>query len=129
MQATSLPVEFVDSHWCGHYAGKRVRAVASVCSFLFLLMANTKSAIKRIRQTRRQTNVNRRNRARLRTQVKKLTGAIAGGNGENAQDVLPATVSSIDRAVQKGVIKKNKASRMKSRLTRKVNVLSKTASE
>ena len=92
-------------------------------------MANIKSAIKRIRQTRRQTNVNRRNRARLRTQVKKLTEAIAGSNGENAQNVLPATVSSIDRAVQKGVIKKNKASRMKSRLTRKVNVLSKAASE
>lgn len=92
-------------------------------------MANIKSAIKRIRQTKRQSNVNRRNRARLRTQVKKLTGAIAGSNAETAQNVLPATVGSIDRAVQKGVIKKNKASRMKSRLTRKVNVLSKVASE
>ena len=92
-------------------------------------MANIKSAIKRIRQTERQSNVNRRNRARLRTQVKKLAGVIAVSNGENAQKELPATVGSIDRAVQKGVIKKNKASRMKSRLTRKVNVLSKGASE
>jgi len=42
---------------------------------------------------------------------------------------LPATVSNIDRAVQQGIIKKNKASRMKSRLTRKVNALAKPASE
>lgn len=92
-------------------------------------MANTKSAIKRIRQTERKDTVNRRNRARLRTQVKALTSPLEGGNAEEAQKVLPATVSSIDRAVQKGLIKKNKASRMKSRLTRKVNALAKPAAE
>jgi small subunit ribosomal protein S20 len=93
-------------------------------------MANTKSAIKRIRQTSRQSAVNRRNRARLRTQVKKLQGDLESSSSENAQKDLPATVSSIDRAVQKGVIKKNKGSRMKSRLTRKVNALAKpTVSE
>jgi small subunit ribosomal protein S20 len=89
-------------------------------------MANTKSAIKRIRQTERQSTVNRRNRARLRTQVKSLQTALQSGSGENS---LPTTVSSIDRAVQKGVITKNKASRMKSRLTRKVNALAKPASK
>jgi len=90
-------------------------------------MANTKSAIKRIRQTERQTIVNRRNRARLRTQIKSLLGDLQSGSGENARKNLPATVSNIDRAVQKGVITKNKASRMKSRLTRKVNALAKPA--
>ncbi|MDA1312290.1 MAG: 30S ribosomal protein S20 [Acidobacteria bacterium] len=90
-------------------------------------MANTKSAIKRVRQTERKTAVNRHNRARLRTQVKTLQGDIESGSGENAQKNLPATVSSIDRAVQKGVLTKNKASRMKSRLTRKVNALAKPA--
>ena len=90
-------------------------------------MANTKSAIKRIRTTKRQSTVNRRNRARLRTQVKKLQGDIESGVADNARKDLPATVSSIDRAVQKGIIKKNKGSRMKSRLTRKVNALAKPA--
>ncbi len=90
-------------------------------------MANTKSAIKRIRQTSRQSTVNGRNKARLRTQVKKLQGDIESGSSESAQKDLPSTVSSIDRAVQKGVIKKNKGSRMKSRLTRKVNALAKPA--
>ena len=92
-------------------------------------MANIKSAIKRIRRTERQSTVNRRNRARLRTQVKSLMGPIESGSAEDAQKALPATVSSIDRAVQKGIIKKNKGSRMKSRLTRKVNALAKPASE
>lgn len=92
-------------------------------------MANTKSAIKRIRQNERQSTVNRRNRARLRSQVKALMSPLEGSNAEESQKVLPATVSSIDRAVQKGLIKKNKASRMKSRLTRKVNALAKPASE
>jgi len=92
-------------------------------------MANIKSAIKRIRRTERQSTVNGRNRGRLRAQVKKLTGPLEDGNAEEAQKALPATVSNIDRAVQQGIIKKNKASRMKSRLTLKVNALAKPASE
>jgi len=90
-------------------------------------MANTKSAIKRIRQNKRQSDVNRHNRARLRTQVKKLQGTIESAGADDAKKELPTTVSSIDRAVQKGIIKKNKGSRMKSRLTRKVNALAKPA--
>jgi small subunit ribosomal protein S20 len=86
-------------------------------------MANTRSAIKRIRRTKRESTVNRRNRARLRTQVKKLAEAIEGSDAEASQKALSPTVSAVDRAVQKGIIKKNKASRMKSRLSRSVNQL------
>ena len=106
-----------------------MRSQERVLVCFFRPMANTKSAIKRIRQNERESNVNGRNRGRLRAQVKKLTSPLESGNGEEAQKTLPATVSSIDRAVQKGIIKKNKASRMKSRLTRKVNALAKPASE
>jgi len=106
-----------------------MRSQERVLVCFFRPMANTKSAIKRIRQNERESNVNGRNRGRLRAQVKKLTNPLESGNGEEAQKTLPATVSSIDRAVQKGIIKKNKASRMKSRLTRKVNALAKPASE
>ena len=86
-------------------------------------MANHKSAIKRIRQTGRRNDVNQRNRTQLRTQVKKLESAIQGSN-DDAGDVYKATVSSIDKSVQKGVITANKAARMKSRLNVRVKALS-----
>ena len=79
-------------------------------------MANHKSAIKRIRQTERQTKVNRFARATLRTQVKKLVKAIEAGEFDSAKTLQAPTASVIDRSVRKGVLHPNKAARMKSRL-------------
>jgi small subunit ribosomal protein S20 len=91
-------------------------------------MANHKSAIKRIRQTERRNEVNSRNRSALRSQVKELQNAIAGkADGTSALDLVNPTVGQIDRAVQKGVLHKNTASRMKSRLTKRANRASKEA--
>jgi small subunit ribosomal protein S20 len=87
-------------------------------------MANHKSAIKRMRQTERRNEVNRRNRSRLRTEVKKLRAAIEGGDQEEAKTLLPQVVSAIDKSIQKGVLHANAAARHKSRLTAKVNGLS-----
>jgi small subunit ribosomal protein S20 len=87
-------------------------------------MANHKSAEKRVRQTERRNAVNTRNRSRLRTQVKKLRTAIAGGNRSEAQNMLTETVSLIDKSVQKGVLHANAAARHKSRLTTSVNRMS-----
>lgn len=86
-------------------------------------MANTKSAIKRIKQTGTRTSINRNNKTRLRNQLKKLRGAISQGDAAAAQQLLAPTFSIVDRAVQKGVIKKNNASRVKSRLAVRVNAL------
>jgi len=86
-------------------------------------MANTKSAIKRIRRTQRQTTVNRHNLSRYRTQVKKLRKALEGKDAQAAQGLLQPTLSVVDKAVQKGVIKKNTASRVKSRLSVQLNAL------
>lgn len=83
-------------------------------------MANHKSAIKRIRQTERRTAVNRNSKGRLRRQVKALLKSLDGKGGD-PKELLNPTISVIDRSVQKGVIKKGKADRMKSRLTRKAN--------
>ena len=58
----------------------------------------------------------------MRTQVKKLEQALADKNAEAAQQLLSPTLSIVDKSVQKGVLKKNTASRMKSRFT----VLTKT---
>ena len=86
-------------------------------------MANHKSAIKRIRQTERRNDVNQRNRAQLRTQVKKLDAALESGNADDAKSAYKTTTSSIDKSVQKGVVTANKAARMKSRLNARVKAL------
>ncbi|HET8676443.1 MAG TPA: 30S ribosomal protein S20 [Blastocatellia bacterium] len=87
-------------------------------------MANHKSAEKRVRQTERRNEVNRRNRSRLRTQIKKLRAAIDEGNLQEAQTLLTETVSVIDKSIQKGVLHHNAAARYKSRLTASVNQMS-----
>ena len=84
-------------------------------------MANHKSAEKRIRQTERRNEVNRRNRSSLRTQIKTLRTAIAAGDQEQARAALNETVSLIDKSIQKGVLHRNAAARYKSRLTVRVN--------
>ncbi|HEV8138750.1 MAG TPA: 30S ribosomal protein S20 [Pyrinomonadaceae bacterium] len=83
-------------------------------------MPNHKSAEKRVRQNERRRVVNRSNRSRLRTAVKELRSALEKG-GKSATEMLPTTVSEIDKAVQKGVLHRNAAARHKSRLTARVN--------
>ena len=89
-------------------------------------MANTSSAIKKVRQIERRTAVNRSNKKSMRTQVKKLRKAIEANDAEGARKLLASAVSALDRSVQKGVMKKNTASRLKSRLSLKVNGLAAT---
>ena len=87
-------------------------------------MPNHKSAEKRVRQTGRRSIVNRRNRTRLRGSMKKLRGALASGDAKTLTTLLPATISDIDKAVQKGVLHRNAAARHKSRLTVRANQIS-----
>jgi len=84
-------------------------------------MANHKSAEKRARQSERRNEANRRNRSRLRTEIKKLRAAIDTGNRDEAKTLLVETVSLIDKSIQKGIIHRNAAARYKSRLTSGVN--------
>ena len=84
-------------------------------------MPNHKSAEKRVRQTERRRVINRSNRTRLRSAIKELRGALDATSGKSAVDLLPKTVSEIDKAVQKGVLHRNAAARHKSRLTVRVN--------
>lgn len=86
-------------------------------------MPNHVSAEKRDRQNSKRNAINTTNRTKLRTAVKKLRTAIATKNVSTAQELLPATISAIDKAIQKGVIHRNTAARHKSRLTSHVNEL------
>ena len=84
-------------------------------------MPNHKSAEKRMRQNEKRRKINRGNRTRVRSAIRSLRAVLEDGDGKQAKELLPATVSTIDKAVQKGVLHKNAASRYKSRLTTHVN--------
>jgi len=86
-------------------------------------MANHYSALKRARQTEKRTLVNRANKSRLRTALRGLRESVAKGDRQAAQSSFNVTVSVIDKAVQKGTIHKNTASRYKSRLSARLNAV------
>jgi len=84
-------------------------------------MPNHKSSEKRMRQSERRRQINKGNRTRVRSSIKKLRTALAGGDSKEIGTLLPLTISTIDKAVQKGVLHKNAAARHKSRLTVRAN--------
>lgn len=87
-------------------------------------MANTKSALKRMRQSERRRIRNRAINSRTRTFVKKARQAIATGEVAPAtEEALRNAVSALDRAVIKGVIHRNNAARRKARLMRQFQAL------
>ncbi len=86
-------------------------------------MANTKSAKKAARQTLRRTEVNKSRRSRMRTFVRKVEEAIAGGDHGVAMDALKAAQPEMMRASQKGILTPNTASRKVSRLNKQILAL------
>lgn len=86
-------------------------------------MPNHKSAEKRMRQNEKRRAINRGNRSRLRTEIKRLRAAIDAGAKDGLTETYAGTVSAIDKAVNKGVLHRNAAARHKARLTARVNDL------
>ena len=84
-------------------------------------MANTKSAIKRLRSAERRRLHNRVFRGQARTAVKKARGLMAAGNLEEAREAVQAASRALDKAAAKGIIHKNNAARRKSRLMQQLN--------
>ncbi|WP_454918384.1 30S ribosomal protein S20 [Xanthobacter sediminis] len=87
-------------------------------------MANTPSAKKAARKIERRTEVNRSRRSRVRTYLRKLEDAISAGDAVAASAAFKAAEPEIMRAVTKGVLHKNTASRKVSRLASRVRKLS-----
>ncbi len=87
-------------------------------------MANHVSSLKRVRQTKRKTGVNRANKSRIRGSLRLLREAIQKGDAQAAAEQFRATVSALDKSVQKGILHKNTASRYKSRLHARVKAMS-----
>jgi small subunit ribosomal protein S20 len=88
-------------------------------------MANHFSALKRARQTEKRTVRNRANTSRLRSTLRDLRESLAKGDHQGADQVFRQTVSALDKAVQKGVLHENTASRYKSRLSARLNAIAK----
>jgi len=86
-------------------------------------MANHFSALKRARQTEKRSIRNRNNRSRLRGALRELRESLAKGDKTAATQTYRETVSALDKAIQKGVIHENTASRYKSRLSARLNAL------
>ena len=86
-------------------------------------MANTFSALKRMRMTKRKTTVNRLRKSRLRHQIRSMRRLIEDKDAKGAQAALPATFSLIDRSAKWGIIKRNTAARYKSRITARLHAL------
>ena len=86
-------------------------------------MANTFSALKRVRQTKRKTEVNRLRKSRLRHQIRAVRRLIEQKDANGAKAALSETFSMIDRSAKWGIIKRNTAARYKSRITARVKAI------
>ena len=86
-------------------------------------MANTPQARKRIRRNERRAEVNGARIGRIRTFVKKVEAAVAGGDKAAAAEALKAAQPELARGVARGVLHKNTASRKMSRLSKRVAAL------
>jgi small subunit ribosomal protein S20 len=86
-------------------------------------MANTAQSKKRARQAERRTEVNKNRRSRIRTFLRRVEEAIAGGDQTVAQAALKDAQPELMRGVTKGVVHQNTASRKISRLAKRVKAL------
>ncbi len=89
-----------------------------------LIMANIKSAKKRIKVTQAKTMRNTMLKSSLKTTIKKFEAVIAAKDTANAQESFKTVARALDMAASKGIIHKNKAAKKKSRLAAKLNGLS-----
>ena len=90
-------------------------------------MANTRSAIKRMRQNPKRRLRNRHFTGAARTAVKHARSTMEEGSAEEARAATLEAISALDKAAEKGVIHKKNAARRKSRLMRQLAKTEKAA--
>ncbi len=91
-------------------------------------MPITQSAKKALRQSARRRERNLKAKKALKSAVKDLRRLVKAKQGEDAVKLLPKTYKVLDKAAKNGVIKKNAASRLKSRLAQLINKSTRTSS-
>jgi small subunit ribosomal protein S20 len=83
----------------------------------------TKSVLKNIRQAETRQAINRMNRTRVRTAMRRLRAALAAGDASAAEKLTSPTFSELDKAIRKRTLSENTANRYKSRLALALNAL------
>jgi len=86
-------------------------------------MANTKSAIKRIRRISKQTAVNKARKSRYKNAIKKMKLLLENKKKDEALKFLPKLNSELMKIAKTGIIKKQNASRNVSRIIKKITAL------
>ena len=86
-------------------------------------MANTKSAIKKIRRISRQTVVNKSRKSKFKNAIKKMNLLLDSKKKKEALAFLPTLNSELMKIAKTGIVKKQNASRNISRITKKINSL------
>ena len=86
-------------------------------------MANTKSAIKRIRRIAKQTVVNKARKSRYKIALKKMNLLIEGKKKSEALKFLPKLNSELMKIAKTGIVKKQNAARNVSRITKKISTI------
>ena len=86
-------------------------------------MANTKSAIKRIRRITKQTEVNKSRKSKYKNALKKMNALIESKKKTDALKFLPKLNSELMKIAKSRIIKKQNASRNVSRITKKIALL------
>ena len=86
-------------------------------------MANTKSAIKRIRRISKQTVVNKVRKSKFRNAIKKMNLLIEGKKKKEALSLLPKFITELMKIAKSGLVKKKNASRNISKITKKISAL------
>ena len=84
-------------------------------------MANTKSAIKRVRRISKQTSVNKIRKSRYKNAIKKMNGLLEKKDKSEALKFLPKLNSELMKIDKTGIVKKQNASRNISRITKKIS--------
>ena len=82
-----------------------------------------KSVLKNIRQSARRAAINRMNRTRVRTAIRRMRAALSANDAAGAEKLAPKTYSELDKAIQKRTLTENTANRYKSRLALALNGL------
>ena len=106
----------------------------NICTFNFFLiklvlvilegdesMPNMKNAVKKVKQIKKTTELNRHYTSIIKNAIKKKKKAIAKGDKDTTEDNIKNTIKYLDNAKVKGLIHQNKVNREKSRLSKKVN--------
>ena len=87
-------------------------------------MANSKSALKRVRQNKVRTDRNKTLRTKVKSLRKKMVEAARAGNADEAQASMKELSSAVDRAQKKGIFHKKRAANLKSKTVKAMKAAS-----